>query len=199
MITQKINIQKTDTSKPQLSTASPLAAADKQPVPPPVEKKPAITPEPDASPEVSPLPDKASAPAPIKESEVSPPPEIAYVYIPKGKIDPFRPWFENEIATDAVGAKSKAHVLQTPLEKLDLSQLKLVGIILSPSGNMALVEEPSGKGYVIAKGTYIGSNRGKVAKILKGKVIVEETVSYGLSETSTRRKELKLQKPPGED
>ena len=62
----------------------------------------------------------------------------------------------------------------TPLERIDLSQLKLVGIILASSGNRALVEESSGKGYVIKTGTYIGVNSGKVVKIRKEKVVVEE-------------------------
>ena len=62
----------------------------------------------------------------------------------------------------------------TPLQKADLSQLKLVGIIRASSRNRAMVEEASGRGYVIEKGTFIGINCGRVGRILKDRVIVDE-------------------------
>jgi hypothetical protein len=62
----------------------------------------------------------------------------------------------------------------TPLQKADLSQLKLTGIIRASSGNRAMVEEASGRGYVIEKGAFIGINCGRVAQILKDRIIVDE-------------------------
>ncbi|MBC2694593.1 MAG: hypothetical protein HF982_04820 [Desulfobacteraceae bacterium] len=93
----------------------------------------------------------------------------------------------------------KKRIPLTPIEKVDLSQLKLVGIIFASSGNKALVEDASGKGFVIKKGTYIGINSGRVIKILKGSVVVEEEVQSILGKTSLVKRELKLQKPPGEE
>jgi type IV pilus assembly protein PilP len=52
--------------------------------------------------------------------------------------------------------------------------LKLVAIISTPEGSVALVEDSLGKGYFLKKGTRIGKNDGKVMKILKDKVIIEE-------------------------
>ena len=49
-----------------------------------------------------------------------------------------------------------------------------MAVISTPEGNTALVEDSAGKGYIIKKGTEIGKNEGKVTKILKDKVIVEE-------------------------
>ncbi len=94
--------------------------------------------------------------------------------------------------------KAVRRKLLTPLEKLDLSQLKLVAILRAQSGNRALVEEDSGKGYVIKKGTYIGTHSGKVAKILSDRIIVEEEVEDIYGKISVRKKEIKL-KPPGEE
>jgi type IV pilus assembly protein PilP len=122
-----------------------------------------------------------------------------YVYNPKGKIDPFLPWKADVPDSAEPGKQVKKRLPLTPLEKVDLSQLKLVGVIRSASGNKALVEETTGKGYVISKGTYVGLNGGKVTEILKDKVIVEEVVNYGVSGVSVRKRELTLQKPPGED
>jgi type IV pilus assembly protein PilP len=76
--------------------------------------------------------------------------------------------------------------------------LKLVGIILASSGNRALVEEASGKGYVIKKGTYIGINGGKIVKIQKEIVTVEEKFEDYSGKIQTRKRQIKLPKPPGE-
>ncbi len=101
------------------------------------------------------------------------------LYNPEGKIDPFAPLFKEEKPVvgdgEAMGmGKAGICIPHTPLQKADLSQLKLVGIICASSGNMAMVEEASGRGYVIKKGTFIGINCGRVGQILKDRVIVDE-------------------------
>ena len=122
---------------------------------------------------------------------------IPEAYNATGKIDPFEPLFrEKPVATKK--KKGKKRIPQTPLERIDLSQLKLVGIILASSGNRALVEESSGKGYVIKTGTYIGVNSGKVVKIRKEKVVVEEEFEDVFGKIKLRQREIKLPKPPGE-
>ena len=118
------------------------------------------------------------------------------MYDPSGKIDPFKPLFRDQPVSEK--KKERKRTPETPLERIDLSQLKLVGIILASSGNRALVEEATGKGYVIKKGTYIGTNAGKVVKIDKDKIIVEEEFEDVLGNTKIRERELKLPKPPGE-
>ena len=95
--------------------------------------------------------------------------EVEYSYNPVGKPDPFKPFLQ----LTSVRGGSRSGVL-TPLQKYDISQLKLVAIISSPEGNTALVEDATGKGYFLKKGTYIGKNDGKVTKVLKDKVIIEE-------------------------
>ncbi|MEA3280829.1 MAG: pilus assembly protein PilP [Thermodesulfobacteriota bacterium] len=104
-------------------------------------------------------------------------PVTTVLYNPEGKIDPFAPLFREEKPASAKTVKKgkgKICIPLTPLQKIDLSQLRLVGIIRSASGNKAMVEEASGKGYVIKKGTYIGINCGTVGEILKDRVIVDE-------------------------
>lgn len=132
-------------------------------------------------------------------------------YDPSGKIDPFEPLFkppkpeeappEEEPAEESETAdkpRKKRRIPRTPLEKMDLNQLKLVGIIRAESGNRALVEEASGKGYIISKGTYIGIHSGQVSEILKDRVVVEEEYEDIKGEITTRKRELKIEKPPGE-
>jgi len=120
------------------------------------------------------------------------------VYDPKGKIDPFEPLFRVQQGLAKKSKKKIKRVPRTPLERIDLGQLKLVGIILASSGNRALVEESSGKGYVIKKGTYIGTNGGKIVKIQKEIVYVEEKFEDVFGKIQSRQRELKLPKPPGE-
>ena len=95
--------------------------------------------------------------------------EQEYQYNPAGKPDPFKPFIE----LTPVREKVRTTPL-TPLQKYDISQLKLVAIISSPEGNVALVEDTAGRGYFIKRGTEIGKNEGKVTKILKDRVIIEE-------------------------
>jgi type IV pilus assembly protein PilP len=120
-------------------------------------------------------------------------------YNPKGKVDPFEPLFKQKtVIAKSTKKKRKKRVPRTPLERIDLSQLKLVAIVLAESGNRAMVEEASGKGYIISKGTYIGTNAGKVTQIQRHKVIVSEEVEDVMGTVSIRKTELKLPKPPGE-
>ena len=126
-------------------------------------------------------------------------PKINDFYNPKGKLDPFAPLFKKETAALIVKKKkTKRRTPLTPLEKVALSQLKLVGIILAPSENRALVQEASGKGYVVKKGTYIGNRSGKIVQILQDRIIVEEEVEDISGNISVLKKQLQLQKPPGE-
>jgi type IV pilus assembly protein PilP len=105
-----------------------------------------------------------------------------YVYNPSGKPDPFKPFIQLTTVKD-----SSRTVPLTPLQRYEINQLKLVAIITAPDGNhIALVEDSSGKGYFVKKGTWIGNNDGKVTKILRDKVLVEESYQdiFGKTKTS---------------
>ena len=137
--------------------------------------------------------------AEVSESANVEPSESTPLYNPEGQLDPFEPLFKKEnVSLNASNRKIKRRKPLTPLEKLNLSQLTLVGIIRAPSGNRALVQEASGKGYIIKKGTYIGTQSGKVERILDDRIIVEEKSENIYGKATTIEKTLKLQKPPGE-
>jgi len=105
------------------------------------------------------------------------------LYNPKDKIDPFDPLFKNEPApamsvTKKSISNAKLRIPLTPIEMVDISQLRLTGIINTIYGGKALVADASGKGYIINKGDYIGSNSGQATKIslIEQKMIVEEPI-----------------------
>jgi type IV pilus assembly protein PilP len=127
-------------------------------------------------------------------------PGSVFSYNPEGKIDPFAPLLKDEPVKVLLGDKPKREKREptTPLEQIDLSQLKLTAIIRTPSGLKAMVEESTGKGYIVGIGTYMGIHSGKVMNILKDRIVVEEDVEDALGNVASRNSELKIQKPSGE-
>ena len=181
--------------KPVLAkTAGPPAAKPAEEKRP----KPSLAPKSDISDVQATSPGKQTAPTMGQTTVARTSSGARPSYNPKGKVNPFEPLFREKPTVARAKAKRKKRVPRTPLEKIDLSQLRLVGIITAASGNKALVEESNGKGYVIRKGTYIGTNAGKVVQIQSNKVIVTEEWEDVLGNVTLRNKELKLPKPPGE-
>ena len=178
--------------------ASKQTAKPKPPVKPRSDISIARAPTPGATTGSSPSTAQPAAPTGSATAVAKSSTETRPYYNPKGKIDPFEPLFRDKPTVAMVKKKRKKRIPRTPLEKIDLSQLKLVGIILASSGNRAMVEESNGKGYVIKAGTYMGTNAGKVVKIERDRVIVAEEYEDVLGNVTLRKKELKLPKPPGE-
>lgn len=114
-------------------------------------------------------PAKSVAATKPEEKVEKKPGEEEYTYNPAGKPDPFKPFIQ------LAPVKEARNIPLTPLQKYEISQLKLVAIISTADGtHMALVEDATGKGYFLKKGTEVGKNDGKVTKILKDRVIIEE-------------------------
>jgi type IV pilus assembly protein PilP len=116
-------------------------------------------------------------------------------YSRTGRMDPFEPFLyrpEPEVSlTEQEQLQIRAP--QTPLEKMDLAQLRLTGIMRTPGRMHALVEEASGKGYVVVEGTYIGNKGGQISRILPDRIVVEEKYLDIYGKIAVREKELKLQ------
>lgn len=122
--------------------------------------------------------------------------EAKIYYSGEGKIDPFDPLIKETPPpekTVEVEEEVPKRIL-TPLEKLDFSQMKLVAVIGREGGNIAMVQETGGKGYLVDIGTYIGKNSGQVIKIEKDKVIVQEQVKDFKGNIMERFQEMKLNK-----
>jgi type IV pilus assembly protein PilP len=119
------------------------------------------------------------------------------LYDPSGKTDPFKPLVEEtpDIRSASARYADTGPRGTTALEKIDLSQLKLTGVILAASGNRALVREASGRGHVISEGTPIGLHRGLVTGVLKNRVIVKEKMKNRRGRFFFKETELKLNKP----
>jgi type IV pilus assembly protein PilP len=114
-------------------------------------------------------------------------------------VNPFLPLFSNAPPAPKDKKKKERDPKElTPLEKVDLSQLKLVATLRATSGNKALVEDSTGKGYVINKGTFIGIHSGSVVEITSESIVVEEEIETLAGDVKIQKREIKLQKAPGE-
>ncbi|MBL7203967.1 MAG: pilus assembly protein PilP [Desulfobacteraceae bacterium] len=65
---------------------------------------------------------------------------------------------------------------KTELQKMGLSQLTLTAIVHAGDVAWAMVRDESGRGFVLKKGTYIGTNGGVVSRIAitEKKIIIKE-------------------------
>lgn len=118
-------------------------------------------------------------------------------YILKGKIDPFEPLLKEKTPVVETQQKAEDDIperILTPLEKLDFSQIKLVAILNRESGSVAMVQESTGKGYIVSIGTYIGRNSGQIVSIEKDKLVIKENVKDYKGNLIDRFQELKLNK-----
>ena len=121
-------------------------------------------------------------------------------YNPIGKIDPFAPLYKEEAKkkTEDIAKVKEPERPRTPLEKLDLAQLKLTAIVTTENQKRALVEEATGKGYVVEVGTKIGLERGTVVAIDPDRIIIENNAKNDFGKMTVSKRELKLQKHPGD-
>jgi len=116
----------------------------------------------------------------------------------KGKIDPFKPLIQEKPPEIQSVVDNRPKRILTPLEKVDLSQIRLVAVIIMKNRQIAMVEEASGKGYEVGIGTYIGKNQGRVSEIKGNSIVVKELVKDFKGRLKERIKEIKLHKIDGE-
>lgn len=98
--------------------------------------------------------------------------ESGYTYSPIGKRDPFRSPFEDLLAMDREQRGSEERL--TPLQKWDLEQLRVSGIISATARPMAMVVDPEGHGHMVRRGVLIGRNWGRVTAIRRECLVITE-------------------------
>ncbi|MEK6681688.1 MAG: pilus assembly protein PilP [Nitrospirota bacterium] len=110
--------------------------------------------------------------------------ETEYVYDPTGKRDPFR--------SAILGESLRGKEILPPLQRREISELKLIGIVWDKGGYSAMLETPDAKGYTIKVGTLIGPKKGVVKKITKRTVVIEEKYMDIIGEMKTREVVMEL-------
>jgi Tfp pilus assembly protein PilP len=88
----------------------------------------------------------------------------------------------------------------TPLQRYTLAELKLVAVIVAGDQSKAMVEDGKGDGYILSKGTLIGTKHGEVADIKQNEVvIVEKEINPSTGGVIQKRVSLVLHKSEEEE
>ncbi len=95
-----------------------------------------------------------------------------YNYDPIGRRDPFVR-IGDEASLDAAHGAQPRPLL--PLERYDLNEIKLIGIVWNVKNPRAMFLDPTKKVHVLGKDERIGRNQGYIAVIREGEIIVVET------------------------
>lgn len=136
-----------------------------------------------------------AATAPVENIE---PPK--YVYEPAGRRDPFEPLVHDKMPSaqdNKSGGMAVPEEQLTPLQQYEISQFRLIGVIIGKGQPTAMVVAPDGKAYVLKKGVKIGKNNGVVKSITSSAVFIEERYQDLSGEMMKNELEIKLPKREG--
>lgn len=102
-----------------------------------------------------------------------------FIFDPTLKRDPFQIIGISDIIKKAeskgsVGAE--AIVITDPLQKTDLNDFKVIGIMWEGQKPKAIIQDKSNRNHLIFTGTRIGNKNGYVAMIREGQIVVMEYV-----------------------
>ena len=101
--------------------------------------------------------------------------DTSFQYRYEGRPDPFLPF----ISDKAESTHNPEEIIENDeqlsgMQLFEPGQLTLVGLVNTSDQKFAMVEDVSGKGYIIKEGTKIG-RKGVVRSIIPNKVLIEET------------------------
>ncbi len=139
------------------------------PAPPALQPSAAPPPQPAAG---------AQAPAPAPSAPVIPEPKFSYN--PEGRRDPFR----SIVVASEKGREGLENL--PPLQRRELSEFRLIGVIWGGFGYTGMLMTPDGKGYTVRVGTRVGVNNGIVKGISERQLVVEERVTDIFGEKRVR-------------
>ena len=116
----------------------------------------------------------------------------AFTYDRTGKRDPFRSFEWEERSRLALDIAERG-----PLEQYDVNQLSLLAVVWNTGTARALVQDPAGNSYIVAEGTRIGKNEGRVISIDDNLIVVKETYVDFLGQETTKDIEMRIRRSEG--
>jgi Tfp pilus assembly protein PilP len=132
----------------------------------------------------------AAAPGTPDQPNFAPVAEAGFVYDPTNLRDPFRSyeWDRDSLAEAEV---------RGPLEQFDVNQLSVVGVVWNVGNARALIQDPSGQGFIVGEGARVGKNAGRIIKIDDSVVVVKETYVDLMGQETTKDIELRIRRSEG--
>ncbi len=122
----------------------------------------------------------------IADDAADPVPPFIYQY--EGLRDPFEPFI--------VALTDNRDKTGCPL-CLDVSELRLVGLVTGVASPVAVIETRDGLGYFVRRGSEIGAHGGRVVDIREGRVLVRERLQDQLGRISIVDRTLSLRSATG--
>ena len=109
-----------------------------------------------------------------ESSSISISKDAAFTYRFEGRPDPFMPFMSDKSESNLDPNEIvDSNEQLTGMQLFEPGQLTLVALVNSQDQKFAMVEDVTGKGYIIKEGTKIG-RRGVVRSIIPNKVLIEE-------------------------
>jgi len=164
--------------------AKPGMPAPAAGTPAPTPAAPAAAPGPKEPPKpaVSPAPTMTAAPG----AAVHPADSVeGYSYDPKSRRDPFQ-------SLTKIIKTASFQSQMPPLQRVQISDMKLLGIMWGGYGYYGLIQTPDGKGYTVKDGMLLGTNNGVIKTITDKAIIVSEPTIDLAGRKSTKEVELLL-------
>ena len=119
----------------------------------------------------------------------------AFEYILEGRTDPFAPFISRKIDVRNMGSDEivDEEIELTGMQLFEPGQLTLVAVLYSGSKQIAMVEDVTGKGYILNEGMPIG-RRGVVSKIEGEQVTIIEIAHTRAGRTRKNKIVMRLNK-----
>jgi type IV pilus assembly protein PilP len=121
--------------------------------------------------------DAAQPKVAAQHTEAAKPPQSKpFDYIMINRPDPFLPFITDKTTDQETGDPNEIIDKNEPLTGMQLfepAQLNLVALMETGNYKLAMVQDSTGKGYILTEGTKIG-RRGTVKAIAPNKVLIEE-------------------------
>ncbi len=110
-----------------------------------------------------------------------------YSYKREGRSDPFMPFLRDRVVDQEIDAISSGELVG--MQKFEPGQLLLVGIVQTVGGPIAMVQDSTGKGYVISPGIKLGRS-GVVDEITTNMILIKQR--YLMTSGATRHRIVKM-------
>ena len=109
--------------------------------------------------------------------------EPIFVYDPKDMADPFESFLTQpqpapfQFAEELDERPEQRRPL-TPLMRMSITEVRngLKAIVWGEMGQRAVIEDPTGRGYIVTRGTEITNNHGFISEIFKDAIVITQTV-----------------------
>jgi type IV pilus assembly protein PilP len=100
-----------------------------------------------------------------------------FTFYPVKALDPFVPFITTETNTSQ-GEEEQGGPPLTPLQKMTMSEIErgLKAVSWGDLGRKAVIEDSTGRGYIVSVGTPAGEHNGVITQILNDRLVIQQEI-----------------------